>query len=204
MKRRPLPTKWYCICKFTETLFSSVVLYTKLLLGNITTSILDDASICSGRADGNYALIVGGETFSENFVSCIAGEPYCRFCQDPNADTILHYSEVCNQCLSPTDAGKYLFLRIICILIICITLIFSKNFLKITFEWSSYISIKTLENWILFFNRVSHFFWNRFHRRFLPLKLSESQEGPLIRTELTHMFLWCKMKQFPSVCLNWM
>ena len=115
-----------------------------MLLGNITTSILDDVSLCSGRADGNYPLIVGGDTFPENFVSCIADEPYCRFCQDPNVDTILHYSEVCNQCLSPTDAGKYLFVRVIYILIICIAVIFRKNFLKIILNEALIQSLKIL------------------------------------------------------------
>ena len=82
------------------------LIYTYSPLGNTNTSILDDSSQCSGRNDGNYALVINGVLLPENFLSCVHGIAYCRFCPDANGP-ILHNSEECDQCLYPADASKY-------------------------------------------------------------------------------------------------
>ena len=88
-----------------------IYLYTRLSLGNVNTSILSDSSQCSGRPDGNYALVINNVTFKNNFLSCVHGIAYCRPCPDP-AGPLLYYSEVCDQCLLPADASKCLFMSI--------------------------------------------------------------------------------------------
>ena len=94
-----------------DCVLNTRLLYTYLPLGNTNTSILSDSSLCSGRSDGNYALVINNELFKENFLSCVHGIAYCRFCPDANGP-ILHYSEVCDQCLYPADASKYLLMQI--------------------------------------------------------------------------------------------
>lgn len=69
---------------------------------NTNTSILNDSSLCSGLSDGNYELRINGALFPMNFLSCVAGIPYCRFCPDPNGP-LLYYTPACDQCLSFAD-----------------------------------------------------------------------------------------------------
>ena len=82
------------------------LIYTYSPLGNTNTIILDDSSQYSGRNDGNYALVITGVLLPENFLSCVHGIAYCRFCPGANGP-ILHNSEECDQCLYPADASKY-------------------------------------------------------------------------------------------------
>ena len=86
-----------------------------LLLGNTNTSILNDSSLCSGLSDGNYELRINGALFPMNFLSCVAGIPYCRFCPDPNGP-LLYYTPACDQCLSLADFSKCSIIFIFCIL----------------------------------------------------------------------------------------
>ena len=117
-----------------DWVLNTCFLYTYLPLGNINTSILSDSSLCSGRTDGNYALIINNVTFQENFLSCVHGIAYCRFCPDANGP-ILHYSEECDQCLYPADAGKHLLMQIWYILINYLGLI-EAHMKQIIQEWT--------------------------------------------------------------------
>ena len=62
-------------------------------------------SLCRGRPDGNYDLTVYSVYYPNYFLSCSDYIAYCRPCAP--AYPPLVYSQVCDQCLSANNAGKW-------------------------------------------------------------------------------------------------
>ena len=62
-------------------------------------------SLCSGKEDGNYVLQINSIIYKNYFLQCKGYIAFCRQCAP--AYPPLVYSQVCDQCLSAYDAGKY-------------------------------------------------------------------------------------------------
>lgn len=57
--------------------------------------------LCNGNEDGNYELVINGDTLENHFLQCTNGEATCTACPDPNLPGgPLVYSPECDQCMS--------------------------------------------------------------------------------------------------------